>query len=173
MSTCVDGFRFPKKELLQQVCNAIARRNTYECRLYTDRRMFISGSDMLDKGTGEVVSMGKDDKIAANARCRKTERIISVVKAWKSDKSIDENIESIRAWCDGIPQSRGAGNDKKLPYVLKPFIACLVLVDSEKFLIGYRHILWLYFAVVIGLIIFAYIYALPFRLAEKAGKLCS
>lgn len=105
VTTCVDGLKFPKKELLEQVCNAIARRNTYECRLYTDRRMFISGSDMLDKATGEVVSMGKGDKIAANARCRKTERIISVVKAWKADKSIDENIESIRAWCDGMQKT--------------------------------------------------------------------
>ncbi len=59
VSTCVDGFRFPKKELLQQVCNAIARLNTYECRLYTDRRCSLAGRTCLTKTRGRWPQWGK------------------------------------------------------------------------------------------------------------------
>lgn len=99
---CVDGLKFPKKELLEQVCNAISRSSTYDCRLYLDPRQFISGSDRIDEETGEIVSMGKGDKIAANARCRKTERIKEVVKVWNPDLSEEDNIEAVRSWIDGM-----------------------------------------------------------------------
>lgn len=99
---CVDGLKFPKKELLEQVCNAISRSSTYDCRLYFDPRQFISGSDRIDKETGEIIPMWKGDKIAANARCRKTERIKEVVKVWDLDLSDEENIEEVRSWIDGM-----------------------------------------------------------------------
>ncbi len=102
VNCCVDGLKFPKKELLEQVSNAIYRSSTYDCRLYTDPRLFISGSERIDKGTGEIIPMRKGDKIAANARCRKTERIKELVKVWDPDLSDAENIEVVRSWVDGM-----------------------------------------------------------------------
>lgn len=102
VNCCVDGLKFPKKELLEQVCNAISRSSTYDCRLYFDPRQFISGSDRIDAETGEIITMRKGDKIAANARCRKTERIKEVVKVWDLDLSDEENIEEVRSWVDGM-----------------------------------------------------------------------
>lgn len=105
VNCCVDGLKFPKKELLEQVSNAITRSSTYDCRLYTDPRLFISGSERIDKGTGEIIPMRKGDKIAANARCRKTERIKEVVKVWNPVLNDDENIEAVRSWIDGMEHS--------------------------------------------------------------------
>lgn len=105
VNCCVDGLKFPKKELLEQVCNAISRSSTYDCRLYTDPRQFISGSITLDNETGEIITMMKGDKIAANARCRKTERIKELVKVWNPDLSEEDNIETVRSWIDGMEHS--------------------------------------------------------------------
>ena len=102
VNCCVDGLKFPKKELLEQVCNAISRSSTYGCRLYTDPRQFISGSITLDNETGEIITMRKGDKIAANTRCRKTERIKEVVKVWNPILNDEENIEAVRSWIDGM-----------------------------------------------------------------------
>lgn len=99
---CVDGLKFPKKELFEQVCNAITRSNTYDCRLYFDPRKFISGSITLDNETGEIIPMRKGNKIAANARCRKTERIKEVVKMWNPNMSDAKNIEKVKSWVDGM-----------------------------------------------------------------------
>lgn len=102
VNCCVDGLKFSKRELLEQVSNAISRSSTYDCRLYCDPRQFISGSDRIDAETGELVPMMKGDKIAANARCRKTERIKELVKVWDPDLSDAENIEVVRSWVDGM-----------------------------------------------------------------------
>lgn len=99
---CVDGISFPKRELLQQVCNAINRRDTYKSCLKKDPRKFISGDVMLDSETGEIVDMTRTDKIAANARCRKTERIKETVMEWNPDLSFEENLEEVRNWSYGM-----------------------------------------------------------------------
>lgn len=102
VNCCVDGLKFSKRELLEQVSNAISRSSTYDCRLYCDPRQFISGSITLDNETGEIITMRKGDKIAANARCRKTERIKELVKVWNPELNDTENIEEVRAWVDGM-----------------------------------------------------------------------
>lgn len=99
---CEDGLKFPKNELLEQVESAIAKHFNYKCVLYVDPRQFISGSTILDNETGEVKPMTKNDKIAANARCRKTERIKEVLNIWNPKLTDDENIAEVRTLVDGM-----------------------------------------------------------------------
>ena len=94
-----------KREFLLTVSNAIAKREHYECRAMVDRRSFISGNCMIDADTGEVIPMDKGRKIAANAKCRRTDRIVSVVREWNPNMSVEENIEEVRAWCDGMEKT--------------------------------------------------------------------
>jgi len=94
-----------KREVLLTVSNAIARRGHYEYRAMVDRRSFISGDCMVDANTGEVIPMNKGRKIAANAKCRKTDRIISVVQAWNPSLSVEENIGEVKSWCDGMEKT--------------------------------------------------------------------
>ena len=91
-----------KREFLLTVSNAIARRGHYEFRAMVDRRSFISGDCMFNADTGEVIPMDKGRKIAANAKCRKTDRIVSVVKEWNPSLSVEENIGEVKSLCDGM-----------------------------------------------------------------------
>lgn len=102
---CEDGLKFPKNELLEQVESAISKHYNYKCVLYVDPRKFISGTALVDNETGEVKPMTKNDKIAANARCRKTERIKEVLNIWNPNLTDDENIAEVRTLVDGMDKA--------------------------------------------------------------------
>lgn len=96
---CKDAENFSKKELMETVYNRwkidIGEDNDY---LLPDPRRFITGSRRWDTETGEEVGMEKGDKIRANAKCRKTERIRLVVKMYDPEKTMEENLQAINSW---------------------------------------------------------------------------
>lgn len=95
---CEEGCRFPKMEIMSTVACVLKSFDSYECRLHTDKRMFVTGPVQIDTETGEVTYMDKNDKIRANAKCRKTARIIEVVNMWNPNESIEWNADNIRSW---------------------------------------------------------------------------
>lgn len=84
--------------------------------LWHDKRMFVSGIVKLDTETGECVTMDKGMKIGANARCRKTSRILELAKMWDPEKNYDDNVRFIRDYCDKL--------EKKSDRTLKEYIEC-------------------------------------------------
>ena len=109
---CENGLRFPKEEIMETVHKVIISYKFEECRMRFDNRSMVSGGEMVDSETGEVVPMDKGMKIRANAKCRKTERIKDVVGQWHPDKSIDWNVEHIKSWED-----KGTMNLKKKTFL--------------------------------------------------------
>lgn len=85
-----------KFEILSCVKNVLESYTQYDSRLHTDKRMFVTGDIKIDTDTGETIPMDKPMKISANAKCRKTERIIETVSVWDPSKTIDENIADIK-----------------------------------------------------------------------------
>lgn len=92
---CEDGARFPKTEIISTVVGMMRSYDKYESTLYTDPRMFITGKMKADPDSGEMHYMNTGEKIGANAKCRKTERIKIVINNWDPSKSVEDNIEHI------------------------------------------------------------------------------
>ena len=95
---CENGANFPKTELIGQVTKVLSTYWQVETTMHIDKRMFITGQTKIDPSTGEVAYMSTSEKISANAKCRKTERIVEVVKMWDPEKSLEWNAEHIRSW---------------------------------------------------------------------------
>lgn len=124
---CEDGYRFPKLEIMNTLCSMMKSFDRYDCCLYTDKRMFVSGTEMVDIETGEVTKMDKGMKIRANAKCRKTQRIIEIVKHWKPNLSVAENLERIKGREDQYSKLNDRTimsyleSAKKMPDLVKQF----------------------------------------------------
>ena len=88
-----------KQEFLENVSNAIALRNRYECKPMVDKREWIGGEFMINLGTGECIPMEKGQKIAACHECRKTDRIEILLNAWDPTLSYEDSISDVMSWC--------------------------------------------------------------------------
>ena len=95
---CENGLSFPKKEILSTVDSVLLSYKMNDDRMHYDKRTFVSGKEMIDSETGEIISMDKKMKLKANAKCRKTERITDVIKQWKPEMDIEWNVEHIKSW---------------------------------------------------------------------------
>lgn len=109
---------FGKTEIMSVVTSVIKTYDLYadEWTMWHDKRMFVSGDVRLDKDTGECVKMDKGMKIGANAKCRKTGRIVELIKIWNPDKEIDFNLRYARDYCDDL--------ENKSDKTLKDYIEC-------------------------------------------------
>lgn len=115
---CEEGWKFPKTEIMSTVTGALKKYDTYENRLHPSNKMFITGDEKIDSNTGEVTCMDKGDKIRANAKCRRTVRLIDVVEMWDPSKDFEWNADHIRSWNDD------GGEEKKNPtnYTIKQYL---------------------------------------------------
>lgn len=94
---CDNPMSFSKSELMSAVTTALNTHSLFnEKTLHTDKRMFITGDCKIDTTTGEVSYMSKNEKIAANSRCRKTERILEVIRLYDPSKNVEDNIKFIQ-----------------------------------------------------------------------------
>ena len=86
-----------KKDLLRAVEKGISNRRM-DLDFIVDRRKFISGEYMVDKGTGELISMTKGLKISANNKARRTDRVLEMLDVWDNSRSFDENVANAMKW---------------------------------------------------------------------------